>query len=49
MKNKKYNHKSDLWSIGVIFFEMLTGKPPFKAKNIYELIRVIENDPVEIH
>ena len=48
MKNKKYNHKSDLWSIGVIFFEMLTGKPPFKAKNIYELIRVIENDPVEI-
>ena len=48
MKNKKYDHKSDLWSIGVIFFEMLTGKPPFKAKNIYELIRVIENDPIEI-
>ena len=48
MKNKKYNHKSDLWSIGVIFFEMLTGNTPFKAKNIYELIRVIENDPIEI-
>lgn len=48
MKNKKYDHKSDLWSIGIIFFEMLTGKTPFRAKNIYELIRVIENDPVEI-
>ena len=48
MKNKKYDFKSDLWSIGVIFFEMLTGETPFKAKNIYELIRVIENDRVEI-
>ena len=48
MRNKKYNQKSDLWSIGIIFFEMLTGNTPFKAKNIYELIRVIENDVVEI-
>ena len=48
MKNKKYDYKSDLWSIGVIFYEMLIGKPPFKAKNIYELIRVIENDEIVI-
>ncbi len=48
MKNKKYDYKSDLWSIGVIFYEMLIGRPPFKAKNIYELIRVIENENIEI-
>ena len=48
MKNKKYDYKSDLWSIGIIFFEMLTGRTPFQAKNIYELIRKIENDKVKI-
>ena len=48
MKNKKYDYKSDLWSIGIIFYEMLIGKPPFQAKNIYELIRKIENDRVII-
>lgn len=46
MKNKKYDYKSDLWSIGVIFYEMLTGETPFKAKNIYELIRIIENEKI---
>ena len=48
IKNKKYDYKSDLWSIGVIFYEMLIGFTPFKAKNIYELIRKIENDAVVI-
>ena len=31
MKNKKYDYKSDLWSIGVIFYEMLIGTTPFKG------------------
>ena len=48
MKNKKYDYKSDLWSIGIIFYEMLIGKTPFQAKNIYELIRKIENDKIKI-
>ena len=46
MKSQKYDYKSDLWSVGVIFYEMLVGKTPFKSKNIYELIRKIENDKV---
>lgn len=48
MKEKKYNYKSDLWSIGIIFYQMLMGEVPFKVKNIYELIRKIENDTIEI-
>ena len=32
-----YNNKSDLWSVGIILFEMLSGYPPFKAPNILSL------------
>tara|TARA_B110000261_G_C13080229_1_gene355655 strand:+ start:1258 stop:2493 length:1236 start_codon:yes stop_codon:yes gene_type:complete len=48
MKNQKYDYKSDLWSVGIIFYEMLVGSTPFKSKNIYELIRKIEHDKVKI-
>ena len=48
MKSQKYDYKSDLWSVGIIFYEMLVGNTPFKSKNIYELIRKIENDEVKV-
>ena len=31
--HNKYSFKSDIWAIGVIFYEMLTGKAPWKAKS----------------
>lgn len=48
IKNKQYNIKSDLWSIGVIFFQMLTGKTPFQANNILDLIKKIEKSSINI-
>jgi len=41
IKYKKYNNTSDLWSIGVIMYEMLFGSPPFKSTNFIELIKDI--------
>ena len=46
IKYKKYSNKADLWSIGIIFYEILTGKPPYKARTHYELAKKIENNPI---
>jgi len=48
MRDKKYTHKADLWSVGVIMYEMLTGKLPFKSRTHYDLILEIERLNVKI-
>jgi len=44
MKDRKYNYKSDLWSVGVILYQMVYGKRPYYAANILDLLKTIEND-----
>ncbi len=33
-QNKKYNHKSDIWALGCILYELVTLKHAFDAKNL---------------
>jgi serine/threonine protein kinase len=40
--NEKYTTKTDLWSIGCIFYEMITGSHPFRIRNHYELMEKIQ-------
>lgn len=42
LNGKRYNHKADVWSLGVIFFELLTGFTPFNGKDKADLKRNIE-------
>lgn len=37
MAGEDYNHKSDLWSIGILFYRLLVGKTPFFALSIGQL------------
>jgi serine/threonine protein kinase len=48
LKYKKYDSKVDLWSMGIILFEMLTSKPPFIGVNHIDLIRVIDSTELTI-
>ncbi|KXZ54358.1 hypothetical protein GPECTOR_5g439 [Gonium pectorale] len=38
----RYDARADLWSVGTILFELLTGKPPFNGANHLQLIQNIE-------
>jgi len=42
VNNQPYNEKTDMWSLGVILYELATLNPPFEASNMIALAKVID-------
>ncbi|MEZ4447251.1 MAG: serine/threonine-protein kinase [Polyangiaceae bacterium] len=45
-RGKKLDSRADVWALGVIFFEMLTGKRPFQGLNLVELAAAVTIHPL---
>ncbi|KAK2796826.1 hypothetical protein FQN50_009427 [Emmonsiellopsis sp. PD_5] len=43
LRYEKYDAKADLWSVGTVLYEMVVGKPPFRAMNHVDLLKKIEH------
>lgn len=48
LQHHRYDAKADLWSVGTVLFEMITGEPPFHGENHIDLLRNIQRKAVRL-
>ena len=48
LKGKPYNKKADIWSFGVVIYQMLYGRVPFEEKSLILLIQKLETEELII-
>jgi len=48
MNYSKYTNKADLWSIGIILYEILFARRPYHATSFYNLVQQINTTPIQI-
>jgi serine/threonine protein kinase len=47
LTSKKYDSKVDLWSVGIILYELIAGYRPYKASSLEELTKIVVSKPLE--
>lgn len=45
LERKPYGINADIWSLGVVFYQMLTGKYPYKGVSRMDLLKNIKKNP----
>ena len=43
LSEKPYGFKADIWSIGVVYYQILYGKYPYMARTDFDLLKRIKN------
>ena len=42
--NDQVDHQSDVWSLGAVLFEIVTGRPPFQGRNLMQMLMTVAKE-----
>jgi CheY-like chemotaxis protein len=48
VENRDLDERSDIWSFGIVLFEMLAGRRPFEGETPFEVAWAIKNQPLPV-
>ena len=46
-RGQEVDHRTDIWALGVVLYEMLAGQPPFQGQNLLSLAAAIRSQEPE--